>query len=409
MAPGKRRFWFPLVRLGAFFGAVVVVGNTLLQAAFTPAETDPDPDRRTDFIGRSRKRIEKRIERRLKDFERLFFGSGREMSGAIWLADPELELQEAGPIADARVAGKILPPTLACPEPAPFVAWPMIPEPPSRPVIERSVLEPTLTPENIALFYRYGAADPLADFGDALLRGPEALLDGIVRCVVDLFPRRDSTSLLQESSSGITERIFEFQMGPRQGRIFSEFAANWAEREQRYFSRFADSGFDTVGVEDGTEEVDARALLRDQGKVLWDTARKTYLSKYRFRGEERIREDAFYLNEWRGVDFAVLPPLVAGYVWWRGLEKRVSLGDTWLRFSVEPVSRWVSGKEDMIAGVSLEWGIKGLPVGLIVSAGRYDGRAELDFIGIGTSVGMVRKALGYQLGDSSSRSHARAW
>ena len=395
MGPGKHRIWFPLVRLGAFFGAVVVAGNVLLHAAFTPPDPASEPERRSDFIGRSRRRIEKKV----KLFERLFFGNGREIpvsapvaGGAIWLADPEIDLQDADLIADARIAATGLPSTMSLPEPL------------LRAPIERTTLEPMMTPENIAYFYRYGAADPLADFGDGLLRIPEALLDSMVRCVVGLFPRRDTWSQLQESSSGVTERIFEFQMRPREGRIFSEFAANWADREQRYFSRFADSGFDTVGVEDGTEAVDTRALLRDQGKVLWDAARKTYLSKYRFRGEERIRDDAFYFNEWRGIDFAVLPPLVAGYVWYRGLEKRVSLGGTWMRLSVEPVSRWVSGREDMIAGVSMEWGIKGFPVGLIVSAGKYDGRAELDFIGIGTSVGMVRKALEFQRGDSPARS-----
>jgi hypothetical protein len=47
----------------------------------------------------------------------------------------------------------------------------------------------------------------------------------------------------------------------------------------------------------------------------------------------------------------------------------------------------------------LEWGLKGWPIGLIVSAGLYDGNLEVDFVGIGTSVGMARKALHGQLGD----------
>jgi hypothetical protein len=412
MGPRRHRFWFPLVRLGAFFGAVVVAGNVLLQGAFTPADADSDPDRRTDFIGRSKRRLEKR----LRAIERLFFGSGREVaedSGAIFLADPELEpAQESGPIADAGTVPWSLPVTMAGPEPTPILplAWPVVPEPPApRPPIERISLELSLTPELVERFYRSGAADPLGDFGDALLRGPEALLDGALRCVLGLLPRSDTYSVRGESSGGITGRIFDFQIGNREGRIFSEFASTWLDREERYLSRFGDSEFDTVGVENGTADVDVRGLLRDQGKVLWDAARKTYLSKYKFQGEERIQNDAFHIGEWQGADFAVLPPLVAGYLWYRGLEKRVSLGDTWVRVSVEPLSRWVSGKADMVAGVSVEWGIKGIPVGLILSAGKYDGKAELDFVGIGTSVGMVRKVLENQLGDSSARSSGRAW
>ena len=46
--------------------------------------------------------------------------------------------------------------------------------------------------------------------------------------------------------------------------------------------------------------------------------------------------------------------------------------------------------------MTLEGAHKDFPVGLIVSAGMYDGSAEIDFIGIGTSAGMARKALAIQ-------------
>lgn len=395
-APRRSRFWFPLVRLGAFFGAVVVAGNLFLQGAFTPAE--PGVDRRADFMGRSKRRLEKR----LKAIERLFFGSDREPvqdSGAICLADPELEeAQDSEPIAKqdlpASIAAPELPPVL-------LVTWQEVPElPAARLRVERVLLEMSLTSEMVELFYRSGGADPAGDIGDALLWGPEALLDASLRCVLGLFPRPETYCLRGGSSGGITERILDIQIGPRERRIVADFAINWFDREQHFLSRFVDSsGFDPLGVENGTEDMDGRTLLREQGKVLWDAARKTYLSKYKFRGEERVRDDAFFIGDWRGVDFAVLPPLLSGYLWWRGLEKKVSMGETWLRVSVEPLSRWVTGSRDLAAGVSLEWGIKGFPVGLIVSAGRYDGKAELDFVGIGTSIGMVRNALGYPRGN----------
>lgn len=280
-----------------------------------------------------------------------------------------------------------LPATIAAAPPPPARSF----EPRLR--MELVSLELRMTHDLVERFYRSGAPDPAADVGDTLLRGPEALLDGTLRCLSGLFP-------VSDAPPGVAERIFDYHRGAREGRLFTDFATHWINRERGFFSRFAtDSGIDTAGFEDGTEDVDARGLMREQGKILWDAVRDTYLSKYKFRGEERIREDSFRVGEWSGADFAVLPPLMAGYVWWRGLEKRVSIGDTWLGVSIEPVSSWTSGSDDVVAGVSLEWGIKGLPVGVIVSAGRYDGKGELDFVGIGTSVGMVRHALGVRLGD----------
>lgn len=265
--------------------------------------------------------------------------------------------------------------------------------------LQLELFELGLPPDRIERFDRAQATYPFGDFGDALFRGPETLLDSALRALTGLYPRSDASSDTGRFSSGITERIFELETGPRQGRIVSEFASAWLERERRFFSRYADAGVDTAGWDEGTEDLDARVLLSGQGKVLWDAVRDTYLSKYRFRGEERIREDAFYFSEWRTIDLVVLPPIVAGYVWWRGLEKRASLGETWLRISVEPLSTWIPGHEDTVACVSVEWGIEGFPVGLIVSAGTLDGAADLDFVGIGTSIGIVRHALGVRLGE----------
>ncbi|HXX93694.1 MAG TPA: hypothetical protein VEN81_08665 [Planctomycetota bacterium] len=410
MGPRRQKFWFPLVRLGAFFGAVVVAGNVLLQGAFTPADAESDPEGRADYIRRSRRRL----ERQLKAIERLFFGrEAGEDSGAAVLADPELqEVQSPGPIADAGRPATSLPVSLAASEPKMLlVAWPILPEPPSvRPPVERLSLELSLTPDLVDRFYRSGAGSPMGDVGDAFLRVPEAFLDSLLRCASRLLPRSEVVSANAEASGGMVGRIFDLQVGgSREGPICSEFVANWLDREERYFSRFGDSEFDTVGVENGTEDVDLRGLFRDQEKVLWDAARKTYFSKYRFRGDDRIQSDAFSVGQWRGADFILLPPLMAGYFWYRGLEKRISLGDSWMRVSFEPISRWVSGKADLVAGVSVEWGIKGIPVGLVVSGGKYEGRAGLDFVGIGTSVGMVRKVLENQRGDSSARSSGRAW
>lgn len=405
MAPGGRRFWFPFLRLTAFMGAVVVVGNVLLLAFYSPTEAEAAAERPTDFIGRGRRRIEKKF----RTFQKFFFGptetslpAPTEASGAIWLAAPVLEMvEQSEPIADARRPVPGLPVLLSSSEPdpeliEPFV-WPTLPPPPRPLPVELSAMETCLTPEMIRCFYRSAESNVLEDLGDSLLKAPEALIDGILRFAGGILGRSGPVSLRDQSS--VTERIFEFQLTRREGRIFAEFAANWIEREQRYMAHFGDSELLTTGVQEGTETVDLSDLSREQGKVLWDALKKTYLSKYKFKGEERVRDEAFYFDQWRGADFVAVPTLLAGYVWFRGLEKRVSWGDTWARFSVEPLQRWVSGHDDLSAGVSLEWGIKGFPVALIVSAGRTGGRTEMDFIGIGTSVGMVRKALSNERGD----------
>jgi hypothetical protein len=97
------------------------------------------------------------------------------------------------------------------------------------------------------------------------------------------------------------------------------------------------------------------------------------------------------------MDFAVLPPLLAGYVYIRGLEKRFSVSGTSLRVTLEPVSKWIDRGDDLAAGAAVEWApTKSFPVSVIVSAGLYDGNAEVDFIGIGTSLGMARRALALQ-------------
>ncbi len=326
----------PRTRQGAFLGALAVAVNVLLQGAFRPA--DAEPARRPAL----------------------------------------LPTQDFVPLADAAIARDGLPRTLAAPMSLRTdVAW----------------IELTLTSDLIEHFHRSAATTSLVDVGNSILLLPEAFLDDTLRLVAGVLPRPNPLPRSGDASTGITAKLFDIQPGPREGRLFSAFLSSWVEREASLLTRLSDADVDSGGVED----LDVHGLLRDQGKILWDAVRQTYRSKYRIRGEERIRDDAFQLSEWRGADFAVLPPLVLGYLWWRGLEKRVSIGDTWLGISIQPPSDWVSGSEDVVAGVSVEWGIKGFPVGLILSVGRYDGSSELDFVGLGTSVSMVRQALGVRL------------
>jgi hypothetical protein len=57
------------------------------------------------------------------------------------------------------------------------------------------------------------------------------------------------------------------------------------------------------------------------------------------------------------------------------------------------LSRWQDRERDLLAGAGLELGLRGIPVFFLVSAGMIDGEVGLDFAGIGTGLGIARKAL----------------
>jgi hypothetical protein len=433
MGPGNTRFWLPPVRLSAFFAAVVVVGNLVIHAVRPPVPSTTEPGGTSDYYSRKKRKL----ERHLRTIERFigdgFFtppsksapvpaeepGSSTVPAGAgapiASLPDPAPAAEcsagggvaSAGPAVPALAPGATVvvePEVLAWTEPdLPLFSWPSPLKAAALreidlPRAESGFHAPLLTPEFVRACYRQAERDLFLEAGDAVLHAPEILVDGLLSLAGDLFPRQGSYDWTVGEDAGIASRILDFHVEERQGHIFSDFLARWLEREQRYFSRFEDSHLFSIGFEDGTEEVDMSDLLDDQRKILWDVLRKTYLSKYKLKAEERIRDDAFYFNEWRGMDFVVLPPLMAGYVYYRGLDKKFSVGGTWLRAAFEPARKW-GQQEDLVAGFSLEWGLKGWPIGLIVSAGLYDGNLEVDFVGIGTSVGMARKALHGQLGD----------
>lgn len=399
MSPHCNRTWLPLARLGAFFGVVVVAGTLALHAV----QPEPGPPigmaRDVDFI--SRKKFQ--LQRQLRSIEHCF---------RRWVPPAAEPTSEVPPPVEERVLpsdeGHLLlpePELVVLPEPDPL---PMaiidrgpfaLPELPA-PWVRQSDLtrapagfSPGDLDAAVALARsRRPAPDPLADALDIVLMIPELFLDGLFEAGSACFPRSGFYDWGQGESEGVLERLLDLQREVRGGRIFTEFLGHWVEREQRFFARFSDSHLYTAGVEDGTAEMDLDAFAYEQRKLLWDAARRTYLSKYKFKAEERIREDAFYFSEWRGADFVLLPPLMSGYIYWRGLDKRISVGPTWLRLSVEPISEWFH-EEEMTAGAGVEWMPKGFPVGLIVTAGLHDGRPEMDFIGIGTSTGMVRKLL----------------
>ena len=422
MAPRRKRFWLPLTRLGAFFVAVVVVGNVVLHA-FRPAaaEFTSTPDESVDFFVKKKKRLEQKFYRTMERFlgapavspikDKLSGAPAAEPASDVALeAEPVKPASE--PLPDTAIASLTppAPPARAThlgyvePEAAPFT-WPTpLPPVPSAgldlPTSITLAEEAAFRAELVTDLYRRCARDPVADVGDAILRVPELVIDGVFLCTSGMGGRPAVRGWDDDGQRSITAQILDVQMGARQERIWAEFMHQFADREMRYLSHFDDSRADTWGFQDRTEEADHRELMLDQRKVLFDALRRTYVSRYKIQADERIREDAWYLDRWSGADFVVLPPLMAGYIFYRGLDKRFTIAGTKLLLSIEPVSEWYRpSKHDRAAAIALEWTMKDWPLGVIVSAGLHDGRYGMDFVGIGTSLGAVRRALVMQQGE----------
>lgn len=414
MGPRRARYWLPLTRLGAFFVAVVVAGNVVLHALRPKAaDLTTSQDQSVDYFGRKKKRLERQFYRTMEKF----LGSPvvAPVKDKISLLRPEappvLCLAPAvEPVASAPATPLIPPPPAAArlgfiePEAAPF-AWPA-PLPPLAPRefdLPSSLTmaeETAFRAELVAQATLRGRADCVADVGDAILKGPEMILDAIFVCTSSLGTRRSVRNWEDDDDRSIISQILDVQVGSRKERIWSEFMTQWTQREIKYLANFGDSRANTHGFEDRTAEADLHELALDQRKVFWDALRRTYLARYKVQAEEKIRDEAWYLDRWSGADFVLLPPLLGGYVFYRGLDKRFNVVGTKLTLSIEPVSEWYRGsKRDLPAMIALEWSMKGCPLGVIVSAGLHEGKYGMDFVGIGTSLGAARRTLVMQQGE----------
>jgi hypothetical protein len=235
----------------------------------------------------------------------------------------------------------------------------------------------------------------VCDLAEGILALPDAALGclagSIHRCTAPAQPvlwRKDEPAPL-------SERFLEVSPGGREGTLLGSLTRTLVAREARFFASLESSELYTPGFEAGTEELDERLLRDRQRRILWDALRTTYLGRYRERAEDTLRDESLEVYAWKGPDFVVLPPLVAGYVYFRGLEKDFSFAGTRLSVAFEPVHEWL-GERDVWGAMNAEWKVKGCPVGLVVSVGLHDGGLGLDFVGIGTSLSIARKAVALQ-------------
>ena len=418
MGPRRKRFWLPLTRLGVFFVGVVVIGNVVLHA-FRPVAADltVTPDQAVDFFGKKKKRLERQFYRTMEKFlgapvtlpvkDKL--GAQPDVAAPVAMEASATPPEPLPPTATASLTpppplwrpaslGLVDPETMpfVWPEPLPPISTRSFDVPPSISLLEEYLFRADLVDE----LYRRTARDPVADAGDAVLRLPQMLLDGLLSCTGGMASRSSVRQWDDDTQRSITAQILEVQIGSRKERLFSEFMRQFTDREVKYLSNFGDSRADTWGFQDRTEDADHYELMLDQRKILWDALRRTYVSRYKVQADERIREEAWYFDRWGGADYVLLPPLLGGYVFYRGIDKRFSVSGTKLTISIEPVSEWYrASKRDRAAAIALEWTMKDCPLGVIVSAGRHDGRYAMDFIGIGTSLGAVKRALVMQQGE----------
>ena len=224
----------------------------------------------------------------------------------------------------------------------------------------------------------------LTDVGDVALLPPELVLDTVIGTFDALLGIRSNTGT-------ITSKILDFHVEPTRAHLFSVFTENLLKRESRYFAGFGDSYLNTIDVQNGNAQIQSSDLMADQRKVLWDVGKNTYFSKYRIK-VDNIKDEAFYFTDWRGIDFAVLPPLVSAYLYYRGFEKKIAFLDTEAKLTMEPLQAWI-GHQNLLVGAGVEWAPKGWPVKLLVAVGADNGDVNLQFIGIGTSIGTVKQLL----------------
>lgn len=279
--------------------------------------------------------------------------------------------------------------------PAELFTWPAPPKPVGM-ALPRSVdlLDgPELRAERVAALFRRCAPHPVLDAGNALLKAPELILDEAVELLGGTLARIERQPREDREPSSITSLILRLEIEPSREPLFTQFLGQWTAQERSYLANFVESRASTVAFEQRTEDIDLGELGIDQRKVLVDAVRRTYLARYKVQAYERLRDDAWYFDRWRGADLVVLPPLIGAYLYYRGLDKRFSLGPSSLRVALEPLSEWVERNRTFPVAAGLEWRVKGVPLGLIVSAGIRDGRTEIDFVGIGTGLAPARRAL----------------
>ncbi|HEY3226599.1 MAG TPA: hypothetical protein VGK61_06385 [Planctomycetota bacterium] len=178
---------------------------------------------------------------------------------------------------------------------------------------------------------------------------------------------------------------------------FDELTEVLAAREVKYFAHFDETPLATIAYEEGLEDFDSSHFYHDQVKVITHALGKAYLGRYAAPFDQRLRRDAFDPSRWEPVDYVAGPCIMAGYLYLRGFNRSLALGDIECRFSLKPfgrINQHVGRSEDyLVSAASLEIGTGDFPLKVIYSAGVLKGSFATDFVGLGVNVPIALKAV----------------
>lgn len=223
---------------------------------------------------------------------------------------------------------------------------------------------------------------PIATTLNTVFTGPEALGDGFLWEIYWACAPRD----VDARDVPVTLRLLSVHS--RQGTFFTDLVVEWSHRERRFLSAYQASREEELAFGQESAPLSPHELGHKQFRILVDAARRTYVSKY--KTEMDPRQQLMHLDSWSGVDYVVLPPLALGITFFKGLEQSGRFGVLEVGLALDPPVTWVGqgGQHPTCIGVALGW--ESFPIRLIATMGVYDGKAGLDFVGIGSDLDAVK-------------------
>jgi len=232
---------------------------------------------------------------------------------------------------------------------------------------------------------------------DLLIGFPDDIVGGALHSLDLLTHDENDLSMSEESRRALLVRMAaSTDVGPRD-RPFDSLVGLWMEREVKYFGLWGESPMATIAFEEGLEDLDQVGFIHAQKKVFTHALGRYYLGRYAAPLNDCIRRDVFDLSRWGSADYAVGPCLIAGYLYLRGWDRYFAMGDLDCRLHLAPaeqINRHLKRTEDfLVSAASLELGVKDFPLKAIISGGVLNGGPVVDFVGIGTTVAMAKKAI----------------
>lgn len=256
------------------------------------------------------------------------------------------------------------------------------------PVELRSVAPPGESPDPFRVPPAFFSTPDEAAW-DSLLAIPRRFLDGALDFVSRRLPDPAETLWAgPEIDTPLVLRLLRVRIAGSDEDLFRRFLDEWLHGQRNYLMGFQEK----IGKAEPAALEPSR-FLRRQRKIAWNALKSVYFDRYQVEAREALRRTNFGIEEWHGIDYAILPPALAAYVACHGFDQRFSVGPLRLSIRMEPLAEWFGLRQDLTAGLVVECRPKDFPLALLAAAGVHDRQMELDFIGIGTEMGVMVQAL----------------